>query len=274
MVKSRTRFPQEGDFIVGRISDIQQQYVYVDLLDYKGLPSEKNARGMIHISEISSRWIKNIRNHVRIGQKIVLRVMRVDESKGHVDLSLRRTNAAQRKNRMKEWKYALKFENLLQFLADNFDDMDLDKAYEEIGFPVLAFFNDNYQETIEELKENGEEILGNLPEVDQEVKDKFLEIIDENVEISTVNIIGKIKLKFNKEDGIDLIKDILTKAKSVIDDKKDTRDIKISYIAAPMYRMEIISKNYLDAENILSDAIELIEDHAKQYNGEFEFIRE
>jgi translation initiation factor 2 subunit 1 len=89
-----------------------------------------------------------------------------------------------------------------------------------------------------------------------------------------VNIIGKIKLKFNKEDGIDLIKDILTKAKSVIDDKKDTRDIKISYIAAPMYRMEIISKNYLDAENILSDAIELIEDHAKQYNGEFEFIRE
>jgi len=275
MVKSRNRFPKEGEFIVGRIADIQQQYVYVDLLDYEGLPSEEYARGMIHISEISSRWIKNIRNHVRIGQKIVLRVMRVDENKGHVDLSLRRTNAAQRKNRMKEWKYALKFENLLQFLADEFDDMDLDQAYEKIGFPVLAFFNDNYQETIEELKENGEEILSNLTEeVKQEVRKKFLEIIDENVEISTVNIIGKIKLRFNSNNGIELIKDILSRAESIIDDKKETRDLNISYIAAPMYRIEVVSKNYLDAENILSDATELIEDEAAKYNGEFEFIRE
>ncbi|MEJ2249536.1 MAG: S1 RNA-binding domain-containing protein [Candidatus Lokiarchaeota archaeon] len=274
MVKSRNQFPREGEFIIGRISDIQQQYVYVDLLDYEGLSSEKNARGMIHISEVSSRWIKNIRNHVRIGQKIVLRVVRVDPQKGHVDLSLRRTNAAQRKNRMKEWKYALKFENLLHFLADEFDDLDLDKAYELIGFPVLGYFNDNYQETIEELKENGTEILNNLTDVRKEIKDKFLEIVDENVEISTVNIIGKIRLKFSNHNGVDLIKEILTKAKATIGEQKETRNLNISYIAAPMYRVEITSKDYLDAENILSDALEFIEEETVKHKGEFEFIRE
>ena len=128
MVRSREKFPKVGEFIVGKVVDIYQQYVYVDLIDYDGLDSEKAARGMIHVSEISSRWIKNMRNFVRVGQRIVLRVLRVDPFKGHIDLSLRKVNSAQKENRMKEWKYALKYENLLQFLADA-TDLTLDDAY-------------------------------------------------------------------------------------------------------------------------------------------------
>ena len=95
MVKSKTKFPKEGKFVVAKVTEVQDQYVYVELIDFEGLDSEECARGMIHISEISSRWIKNIRNYVRIGQRVVLRVLRVDAEKGHVDLSLRRVNSAQ-----------------------------------------------------------------------------------------------------------------------------------------------------------------------------------
>jgi translation initiation factor 2 subunit 1 len=275
MPKSRTPFPKEGDFVVTRVSDIQNQYVYVDILNYEGLPYEKMARGMVHISEISSRWVKNIRNHLREGQKIVLRVIRVDEEKGHVDLSLRRTNSAQRKNKMKEWKYAVKLENLLQFLIEEYDDMTLDDAYEKIGFPVLEFFNDDYQETVESLKENGIEILNNLTDVSNEVKETFLKIVDENVEISIVNIVGKLKLRFIQENGVELIRETLSEAKKIIDNPKDTRNLKISYIAAPYYRIEVISKDYLDCENILSDCLEVVEENAKKYEGStYEFIRD
>ncbi len=58
MVRSRTRFPKEGSFIIGKITDIHQQYVYVDLIDYEGLDADDVAKGSIHISEIFSRWIK------------------------------------------------------------------------------------------------------------------------------------------------------------------------------------------------------------------------
>jgi len=176
MVRSRKKFPRDGEFIIGRIVDIQHQYVYVDLIDYEGLPSEEYARGMIHISEISSRWIKNIRNFVRIGQRNVLKVVRVDIDKGHVDLSLRRVNSAQKQNRMKEWKYALKYENLLQFLVEE-TDLTLDDAYNNLGFPLLEMFQ-SYQETIEELKENGEELLSDITDVSKEDKTKFLKIIN------------------------------------------------------------------------------------------------
>lgn len=272
MVRSRTKFPQEGEFIVGKVVDIYQQYVYVDLIDYDGLDSEKAARGMIHVSEISSRWIKNMRNFVRVGQRIVLRVLRVDPVKGHIDLSLRKVNSAQKENRMKEWKYALKYENLLQFLADA-TDLTLDDAYEKIGFPVLDNF-DLYQETIEELKENGKDLLKNIKNVSEEVKNKFLDIVNENVNISTVEIIGKIKLTFNAENGIELIKKSLLDAKKIIEDPKETRSLKINYIAAPYYRLEIVSKDYLDAESILSETLDVIETSAQENNGEFEFIRD
>lgn len=272
MVRSRTKFPKDGEFIIGKITDIHQQYVYVDLIDYEGLDADETARGMIHVSEISSRWIKNIRNFVRIGQKIVLRVVRVDLEKGHIDLSLRRVNSAQRKVRMKEWKYALKYENLLQFLVDA-TDIDLDKAFELIGFPILDFV-DSYQEAIEELKENGEELLEQINNVPDDIKKSFLEIVNENVKISTINIIGKIKLSYNNENGIELIQKSLKEAMNVIENPKETRCLNISYIAAPFYRLEIISKDYIDAESILSDTLEIIEAKANEHNGTFEFIRD
>lgn len=274
MVRSRNNFPKEGEFIVGKVSDIQKQFVYVNLLDYEGLPSDDNARGFIHISEISSRWIKNIRNFLRVGQRIVLRVIRVDLDKGHIDLSYRRTNSAQRENRMKEWKYALKFENLLQFLVELDDiDMTLDEAYNKLGFPVLEFFGDNYQETIEELKENGKVLLEEIKNVPQETKNVFLRIVEENVDISTVSITGKLKLTIPSGDGIEKIKDSLIEAKSVVDNK-ETRSLNISYIAAPFYRVDIVSKDYLDAENILSEILEVIEQKVEKYNGTYEFIRD
>ncbi len=273
MVKSRAKFPKEGEFVVAKVTDIENQYVYVDLIDFEGLPSEETARGMIHISEISSRWIKNIRTFVRPGQRLVLRVLRVDQSKGHVDMSLRRVNSAQREIRLKEWKYAVKFENLLQFLTETEGiNMSLDEAYEVVGFPVLDYF-ESYQETIENLKEDGENILDQTEGVSEEIKDALLKIVDENVEISTVSISGKVKLSVNSENGIEQIKESLIEALKVID-SKETRNINISYIAAPFYRLEVVSKDYLDAESILSDALEIIEQKAGQYKGNFEFIRD
>ena len=273
MVKSKSKFPREGEFVVAKVTEVQKQYVYVDLIDYKGLDSDVIARGMIHISEISSRWIKNIRNFVRIGQRVVLRVLRVDADKGHVDLSLRRVNSAQREIRIKEWKYALKYENLLQFLTETEGiTITLDNAYELIGFPVLEIF-DSYQETIENLKENGDELLSQLDGMTEDIKEALLKIIEENVSISTVSISGKVKLSFNSENGIKQIKESLLEAMKVIE-QKETRSININYIAAPFYRLEIVSKDYLDAENILSDALEIIEQKTEKYKGSFSFERD
>ena len=132
----------------------------------------------------------------------------------------------------------------------------------------------SYQEAIEELKENGKEILDEINNVPEDIKKTFLEIVNENVKISTISIIGKIKLSYNDHNGIELIQETLKEAKNIIKSPKETRCLNISYIAAPYYRLVIISKDYIDAENILSDTLEIIEAKANKYNGTFEFIRD
>lgn len=273
MVRTRTRFPKEGDFIIGRVKEIQRQYVYVDLIDFEGLDSEETATGMIHVSEISSSWIKNIRNFVRLNQIIVCRVLRVDPVKGHIDLSIRRVNSAQRKNRQKEHKYATKYENLLQFLSEE-KKISMDEAYDLIGWPLLEMYGDEYQDTVEELKEHGDELLAELKNVPEDIRQAFIQIVDDNVKISTVSIIGKLKILLPSSNGIEVIKDALMTAKNLIPNPRETRKISISYLGAPFYRLEIITKDYMDAENILSDACEIIEEKIKANNGTFEFIRD
>ena len=274
MVKNRNPFPKEGAFINARVVDIQRQYIYVDLPDYNGLPSEEVARGMIHISEISSRWVRNIRSIVRVGQRVVLRVVKVVPDKGQIDLSLRRVNSAQKALIAKEHKYANKFEILLQFLTETEGiDLTLMQAYESIGWPIKEQF-DFYQEAIEALKEEGEEILNELTDIPDHVKDAYLKIVDENVEISTVNIIGKIKLINKSGDGITKLKETLNEVVNVIDNPVETRKLTLLYLGAPYYRLEIVTKDYLDAESILSDALEVLESSTQKNNGSFEFIRD
>jgi len=274
MVKNKDPFPKEGAFIMGRVVDIQNQYIYVDLPDYDGLPSEETARGMIHISEISSRWVRNIRSIVRIGQRLVLRVVKVVPDKGQIDLSLRRVNSAQKALIAKEHKYANKYENLLQFLTEiEGIDLTLEQAYELIGWPIKEQFN-FYQEAVEALKEEGNDIMEELNLITDDIKKAFLKVVDENVEVSTVKIMGKIKLMNTSGDGVVKIKETLNGVMKVIEDPKETRNIKLSYLGAPFYKLEIISKDYIDAESILSDTIEVLENITQQNNGSFEFIRD
>jgi len=162
----------------------------------------------------------------------------------------------------------------LQFLTETEGiDLSLDQAYELIGWPIKEQF-DLYQETVEALKEEGQVILDELENVSDDIKKAFLQVVEENVEVSTVSIKGKIKLMNRSGDGINKIKDTLNEIIKIIEEPKATRNIQLSYLGAPFYRLEITSKDYLDAESILSDTIEVLENTTQQNNGSFEFIRD
>jgi translation initiation factor 2 subunit 1 len=127
---------------------------------------------------------------------------------------------------------------------------------------------------VEALKEDGEAIMDEFKNIPDNVKRTFLKIVDENVDISTVSIIGRLKLMNTSGDGIDKIKDSLKEAATVIMTPKETRKLRFSYLGAPFYRLEVISKDYIDAESILSEVLSIMERKTKEYEGSMEFIRD
>ncbi len=94
----KKRDPDIGDLVVCTVKDVRDFGVVCSLDEYVG------KEGFIHITEVSSGWIKYIRDYVREGKRIVCKVLDANPSRGRFDLSLRRVNDHQKREKLKEWK--------------------------------------------------------------------------------------------------------------------------------------------------------------------------
>jgi len=70
-----------GDIVKGQITGITIYGVFVSLLD--------DYTGLVHISEVSDKFVKNLKTKFNIGDIINVKVMEIDELKSHVKLSIK-----------------------------------------------------------------------------------------------------------------------------------------------------------------------------------------
>jgi translation initiation factor 2 subunit alpha (aeIF-2a) len=137
MVRRKNEWPEEGELVVGTVHKVLNYGAFATLEEYPG------KEAFIHISEVSSGWVKNIRDFVRENQKIVARVLRVNPRKGHVDVSMKRIREDQRTKKIQAWKIEQKAEKFLELAARDLGK-DLDTAYEEVGYELMDIFGDLY----------------------------------------------------------------------------------------------------------------------------------
>ena len=85
---------KKGKIIRGTVTGIESYGVFVSCDEYYS--------GLIHISEISHGFVKNISDYVNIGDVINVEILDVDESLGQLKLSIKnidykKSNASRRK---------------------------------------------------------------------------------------------------------------------------------------------------------------------------------
>ena len=73
-----------GDIIQVQVSGIEDYGVFVK--------ADNDYTGLIHISEIDNGFVKDINNYVHIGEVIYANVIKVDEEKKHLSLSIKNMN--------------------------------------------------------------------------------------------------------------------------------------------------------------------------------------
>src|SRR4030067_3105179 len=125
MSEHKPDWPESGDLVIASIESVMDYGAYANLDEY-------NKRGFLHISEISSARIRNVRDFIREKQKMVLKVLRVDLEKGHIDLSLRRVTKRARIEKIKAWKKDRKADALLRGVAEKVG-LSYDEVYEKAG---------------------------------------------------------------------------------------------------------------------------------------------
>lgn len=268
---NRNPFPITGELVICKVINVDRVYVRVSLEDYRGLKHESNASGMIHIKELSNRWVKNINSIISVGQRVVLSVLRVNEERGYLDLSLRRVNKVQRTKTMGAWRYSIKLEGLLKFFSEQ-NNLTLQDLYKKALWAIIDEYGD-LRTAFEDVKEDGIEVLKNIPNLDltDDLLNALYQLILENVTISKVNINVEFQIQVPTGNGIDLIKEAISSSNKL----RKARGIltKFSYIGAPVYRCELEAKDYPSAENHLTKIKNKMESIIGS-NGTVEMIRE
>lgn len=235
---------------------------------YITLDEYDNIEGLLHISEISSSWVKNIRDHVREGQKTVLKVLRADPDKLHVDLSLRRVNEREKREKLLEWKRDRRGRKLLDMAAEKMK-ANPEEAYQKIGVILEDHFGSLYA-GFEKAAEGGVALLAkaNMPSDWAAV---LAELAKSKVKIPRMKARGTLELSCSKPNGVSVLRDAFKKAMSI--KKPENADVKIYATGAPKYRIEVLAGNYKEVEKILENAVQIAIKTVETAGGEGKFKR-
>ena len=85
----------EGDVIEGIVTGVEDYGLFVSFGDHSS--------GLVHISEISDYFVKNVSDYAKVGDTIVAKILSVDHV-GHYKLSIKELSSKENKQAIKETK--------------------------------------------------------------------------------------------------------------------------------------------------------------------------
>ena len=251
----KEEWPEKGELVVCTVRELKTFGVFVSLEEYDG------KEGFIHISEVTTGWVKHLRDYVRPGQKIVCKVLAVDERRGHIDLSLKAVKEGLKRERIKAWKNEKKARKWLSLVVP-----ESESELQELETKLVDAYGSLY-DAFQQIYKSGKRALSELG-VEEALADKIHKIALANVKPPSVHVTGYVELKCPLPNGVEIIKNALMEAKKVA-----KNGFECSYIGAPRYRIRITAPDYKKAESLLNEAANAAIELLKRNEGYGKFYR-
>lgn len=255
-------WPDPSELVVGKVDEIADFGVFVDLSEYE------DKRGLVHISEVASGWIKNVRDHVTVGQTVVAKVLDVDESSQQIDLSLKDVNDHQRSEKVQEWKAEQRADN---WMTIAFGEDITDEQYTAVANEFLPEFGSLYA-GFEEAAIHGEDALDGTDLADDEIE-AIVETARENVSVPYVTVSGYVDLESPERAGVDVIREALHAAEGNGELPEEV-ELDVTYVGSPEYRIRVQAPDYKTAETELEESADRAAAYVTDRDGTAEFHRE
>ncbi len=250
--------PSIGEVVVCKVKQVLAYGCFVELLEYD------NIKGFIHVSQVASRWVKNIRNFVKEGQVRAAKVTSINRERNQIDLSLVKVNSAEQRARIEEFKQLKRNKKLLELLAKQ-HKVDEAVVWEAVAEPLVSEYGSLFG-AFQKIALEGESAVKG---VDAKWIGSLVELVKKNVVVPEKTIKGFISICSLKEDGVEIIKEALEKG------MKSTKDaeIEIYYAGAGKYAVKVTSFDFKVAERVLQFVEKEIVSFIKAAGGTAEFTR-
>ena len=253
------QWPEQGEIVVVTISKILDYGVFCDMMEYPGL------KGFVHLSNIATSWIKNIRNFVKENQVRAAQVQRVDKFKNQIDLSFTKVSADMQRRKLNEFKQTKRSQKLIETLAKQ-NKKTYEEVWKEVAEPLAAKYG-SIGIAFEEIASKGESIVSDA-KIPEKWRASLLELVKKNIILQKKEIKGAFKAVLYDSDGIEFIKKVFT----VLEKAKDSI-IEFYYLGSGKYMIKIQAPDFKSAEKTLSAIKERVTKEFKKVNGTVEFER-
>ncbi len=257
MLYRRQGQPEEDEIVLCTVTQIYPNSIFVQLQEY-------NKQGMVHISEISPGRIRNLRDFVSVGRQIICKVLKIDQERGHIDLSLRRVNSTQRKEKLDEIKQELKAESIVKSVAKRIKK-PVDEVYQSLKNKIFQEYSHLYL-CFRDVSVDSADLL--KIGVEKTIAEPLTEIIKDKFKPPKIVIEGEIKIRSYQPDGVEIIK------KNLTDIEKISPTISLHYLGAGRFKVIIEDIDYKSAEKDLKKILDILEKLSKDKLSSAEFIRE
>ncbi|MCL4398206.1 MAG: S1 RNA-binding domain-containing protein [Candidatus Parvarchaeota archaeon] len=233
---------KEGDIYICRVRKLLQHGIIVTI-------GNGETEGFIHISELSKRWVRDVKDVAKEGEVLVCKVITLGQSP---ELSIKRVTDSEKREALREWS----IENRLIKLIEKFYKKDTDKLKDQIIKKYGSIFG-----FYEALTKNGKTELEDM-KLNKEITNELLDFVEKTKK--KVIIKNQLELKTYEEKGVEKIKELLNECAK-------TKGVSIKYIKAPVYMMTLDLGDTKKTLNENKKLLELISKKSKTLNIDFKY---
>ncbi|MBT4165611.1 hypothetical protein HOE04_01075 [archaeon] len=234
---------EEGQIVLCIVEKILGTTVFVKI--------DGNGEGTITTSEISPGRIRNLRDYVVPGKKIVCKILSIRGERVH--LSLRRVKQSEKKELLEKVAKERSFRAMLKTVLGK---ENVGAVVEKIGedYDLVDFF--------EKVREDSDLLEKYVGKSDGE---KILKILDSKKD-KLKEIRKKFVLSNKSSEGISVVRDILESS------CKGSK-CEISYVAAGKYRLGIKGEDFKEIKGEVAKVMGDVEKKARKKGCEFEVLK-
>jgi translation initiation factor 2 subunit 1 len=253
--------PSIGEVVVGIVKEIERFGAHVELIDYPGW------EGFVHISEISLKWVRNIRDYLREGQKEVFKILRTNPHLRQVDLSLRRVEKTEREQKILELKRKQKVQRVLNLLSEK-TGISKDELKKIIIEPTQQRGLELYDVFLDIIEsESPPEWL----KLEDSLFNQLVELVKQEIKMKKVSLKKDLILTCKRGDGVEYIRKAIEESLKIAQ-KGET--VNITTKGSPRYLLRVEADTEERARQLLREVADKCISIIKEFGGEGELVEE
>ncbi|MCX6802100.1 MAG: S1 RNA-binding domain-containing protein [Candidatus Diapherotrites archaeon] len=251
--------PESGEIVVVRVSKVLAYGAFVELIEYDNKP------GFVHISQVASRWVKNIRNYVKENETRVAQVLSVDRGKNQIDLSLIKVSQQAARQKLESWKQFKRVKKMVEILAKS-QKKTFDEAWKAVAEPLLER-HESLFDAFQEIAAKGEIAAEGVPE---KWAKPLVELVQKNIKVPFKTLKGILTIKSEAPDAIEKIRKAFREGLPKAKEAK----VEAHYKGGGHYEIISTAMDFKTADRDMTAVRDTVIDEIEKSKGKAEFAKE